>query len=750
MAVSLYQWQIQVAGDSFEQAYTFPQYILAARGYCLVGGEYVENRDLTAAFSFQNGGSCTDGVRLVSPDSSKYDTILYDTPNTNELPDDIALPGTMLLNDVESGHSLARVQNGFDTNQITDWFDCENPTPGMMNVIYVDLAITRLSVTRKTPDSIVYVSIHNLCTLPVYNFSATVDITSRNGLLACYVLTSVTADTATSLQFTTDRLLDTDLVTAVIHCNVDNNNSNNSKTCLTWVNESPIILNEVMFSPREQESEWIELYNRSDITVPLQTITINDASGGKIQADGMLYPHQYAVVAEETSSLAYLYPDIELALTHTATHWTSLNNTTETLAVQLADQEKGLDSLQYDGSDYLYGYSIERNNPYTEEQSIWQSSQSPYHGTPTMINSTVILTYDASVQFQYFERGSNLLHHLLIRNRGIINIPQITIKIYQRDCATAEITQVGSQIVELADSLCFTLSTESSNNRPSVFWYVLCSELDQNAENDTAFSFQNEGQSALVINEIMYRPSTGHAEWLELKRNSNYMPKVRLSLVLGSDSTCVDYKGQEYVLITGSTADSIDIISSYETQDCPIYLGLPSLSNEGETLALRDNYGNHYEAFIYPITKITQSGISLERIESFTAPITDNWEACISPAGATPGKRNSVESPIVTNQSRLIITPNPFSPYKHEITTIQCQLTVPVAALEATIYDLKGRTVRVLTNQTFVSGNCTLLWNGNDKAGKRVPIGIYLLDIKAVNESRKSVYHTTVKVIVAK
>ena len=70
--------------------------------------------------------------------------------------------------------------------------------------------------------------------------------------------------------------------------------------------------------------------------------------------------------------------------------------------------------------------------------------------------------------------------------------------------------------------------------------------------------------------------------------------------------------------------------------------------------------------------------------------------------------------------------PNPFNP----VTTIS--YTLPQAALvRMTIYDLLGRQVRTLLNQTQDAGFKSVIWNATNDYGKPVSAGVYLYKIQA-------------------
>ena len=151
--VDLENWHIESAGLSFVQFFTFDSYSFSPHTYLLIGEEFVQNADITAVLDLQNGGSTTDGIRLVSSDLQYTDTVLYDSPNTNELPDDISNPGEFFAPDVSSGNSLARKHDGEDTgNCENDFFECIESTPGNENFYPIDLAVFYLIITQNQDD----------------------------------------------------------------------------------------------------------------------------------------------------------------------------------------------------------------------------------------------------------------------------------------------------------------------------------------------------------------------------------------------------------------------------------------------------------------------------------------------------------------------------------------------------------------------------------------------------------------------
>ena len=70
--------------------------------------------------------------------------------------------------------------------------------------------------------------------------------------------------------------------------------------------------------------------------------------------------------------------------------------------------------------------------------------------------------------------------------------------------------------------------------------------------------------------------------------------------------------------------------------------------------------------------------------------------------------------------------PNPFNP----VTTLRYDLPED-GFVNITIYDMMGRQVRTLVNQTQDAGYRSVIWNATNDFGKPVSAGVYLYQIRA-------------------
>lgn len=132
-SVDISGWAIESAGASFSESWTFPSGTRIPPGGYLVFGPGAGDADEFSP-NLQNGGSATDGVRLVTGSGTVIDTLLYDSNNTNGLIDDNGSTAGPFAPDVSAGRTLARFPDCSEwTNDGDDWVESAELTPGTAN-----------------------------------------------------------------------------------------------------------------------------------------------------------------------------------------------------------------------------------------------------------------------------------------------------------------------------------------------------------------------------------------------------------------------------------------------------------------------------------------------------------------------------------------------------------------------------------------------------------------------------------------
>jgi hypothetical protein len=106
----------------------------------------------------------------------------------------------------------------------------------------------------------------------------------------------------------------------------------------------------------------------------------------------------------------------------------------------------------------------------------------------------------------------------------------------------------------------------------------------------------------------------------------------------------------------------------------------------------------------------------------------DTWQFM----NPTPGMANTVELSLNNNivmPDQYILHqsyPNPFNP----VTTLRYDLPEN-SFVNITIYDMLGKEIKTLINQTQDAGYRSVIWNATNNYGKPVSAGIYLYQIQA-------------------
>ncbi len=159
------------------------------------------------------------------------------------------------------------------------------------------------------------------------------------------------------------------------------------------------------------------------------------------------------------------------------------------------------------------------------------------------------------------------------------------------------------------------------------------------------FPFLLKAQN-LIVNEFVFAPNGGEAEWIELWNRSSLpvslrdwkiMDATRNIVVITNGDAVVDAGG--YILL----ASSEPIADRWRQLPCPVIVvsGFPALNNSGDEIVLCDPSNAVVDSIRYESSWNPKRSASVERRRPTIPFIHGNFGPALTPDDGTPGRRNS-------------------------------------------------------------------------------------------------------------
>ncbi len=427
--------------------------------------------------------------------------------------------------------------------------------------------------------------------------------------------------------------------------------------------EGEVAINEFMYDPAEDYSEFVELYNHTDKTFNLQNWTFNDNSGNRrvITFDNYaLSPGQFVLLAPD-STIVENFPGTPLVR---VSGFPALNNSTDDLV--LRDVEGALiDSLTYSnlwGGDEV---SLERRSVTVSGifQANWGDSPSPELGTPGQQNA---IEPDTEAPF---------VESILITNAEtvILNFSEAIVESFALDPENYNITptQIASEIELNRDSVTITLAQPLSDGEKLTIEVLSQRDIFGNInESDSVevvyFEITPALKSEVVINEILYRREDElSSEFVELfnPTDKNFDLSGWELIDAGNNDAEIPagifLPAGEYLVLT----DREDFAN---TLNNAVYLSdFPSLNDSGDEVIIRNEEGITIDSLFYQSDWGGDSpGVSLERKDPERASNdASNWATSTAQAGFSAGVQSSVFEEDVTPPEIIFASENDTSTF---------------------------------------------------------------------------------------
>lgn len=528
-----------------------------------------------------------------------------------------------------------------------------------------------------------------------------------------------------------------------------------------------VVINEIFADPSPvvglPDAEFIELFNRTDFEIDLNGWTFSDPTNTATIENTSIPANGYLIVCKSTEVELWepFGPAVGVA------NFPSLNNASD--VISLADAfGNTIDVVSYSSNWYgdldksEGGYTLElRDADYPcQGAATWIASENASGGTPGQINSVIGLELDNSppdllnaiatnsqLVTLYFSESINastdLNDYSINPSLGINNLSIETDKI----------------IINLSDPIANgTIYTIEVSNLSD------CSNNPIGMFNSAQFALGEAGTTGdVVINEILFNPATGGADYVELYNRSDkiidlsewFIGHQNSETAIGfiSDSVRISQQAytlfpDDYVVLTKDPQWVIETYGGCETLNPTkfIEVELPSY-NDGDGMVgiIRNNDQNevldqmsylddwHFELLD------DVDGVSLERIDpDGNSNVFSNWHsASASSCNGTPSYKNSQfygSNPL--GEATIGVEPATFSPdgdANNDFALIQYQFPEPGYSVNITIFDDNGRKIRRLARTEILGQSGQYKWDGADDNGDKAPIGIYIIYIEAFN-----------------
>ena len=538
---------------------------------------------------------------------------------------------------------------------------------------------------------------------------------------------------------------------------------------------SKVIINEVLANEPSSETklEWVELFNLDSSAVDLGGWTFISKQDTTVFPSGTLIPGEnYLILARK---LVSIFPDTESFEYHWGNGsgvWgdcpeedfpaieVKLSLTNSAGTVTLIDPEKNSSSFSWN-KDPGDGISWEKIFPQGNDSlSNWGFCIFSKGNTPGKVNSLnpvpndlSISSADLSIEPQSPEENQTFVVKVKVTNSGNSTSEENRLYFFcdydfdgrlEEDESLSSPLNIPPLILNQETTFVKELSLSKGNYR----LYAQTGEDDKDYNNQAYINLRiGSILPDVIINEFLCSPNDNQPEWVELYNRTdtlinlkNYLfgDSVAQSLITNED---LNLHAHDYLVLTENYSL---FLSSYPEANCNIIepASWHILNNSGDRIILKDSLGFVMDEVSYnsgvDIKGVSQERISPERKSSDP----DNWWRSVDSKGSTPCKINSIQDSPSSDEVKVEIKPDPFSPDGdgfEDQTSIK--YTIPFRSeLTLKIYDVKGRLVKTLMDkEPQISGE--IFWEGEDDQGKKVRVGIYILYLEVSgpkNLSKKS------------
>lgn len=524
------------------------------------------------------------------------------------------------------------------------------------------------------------------------------------------------------------------------------------------VNPKDIKITEIMADPSPSvglpETEFIELYNRSNNPVHLLGWTLSNGRRSATLTDSYLLPkHWLTIVPAQFSG------SLGVSEVLRVNSFPALSNDGDDVILK---DSRGLtiDSLHFDLSWYHSSLQqdggwcleiVDVNNDCGEANN-WAASSDYSGGTPGRVSSVAAENPDLTppALISAFPASDSTL---------ILGFSETMARLTASDLfGTVEVVPTGVQI-ELSEARFINNTLTQLEVRTSLHMpggVTMRLHIDgvhdcagnayvSNSSIEPQFGLPEPADSLdLVINEVLFNPRSTGVDFVEVYNTSNRFIDLQGMSLANMAEVPFDLHpiaGDHLLLPPHSfiafTPEPLLVRNEYPESSLQNMwaMSLPSLPDDAGSIALVAGNGKVLDAFHYDRAYhspfiASEQGVSLERI-SADAPTEDaaNWRSGAGYTGfATPGYRNANEAGSSGATTAVYVSPDVIVPHgTPDFARIDYHLDRGGYLSNIKVLDTEGRLIKTLAQNESLATEGFFRWDGDRDDGGYARMGYYIV-----------------------
>ncbi len=499
------------------------------------------------------------------------------------------------------------------------------------------------------------------------------------------------------------------------------------------------------------EAEFVELYNRSDVTVNLNGWRFADAVSSATLPAYSLLPHHYVILAPASAAAAFQSFGDVIGLSGFPT----LNNSGDQLKLfdfynNLIDEVNYTDAWYRDEDKRNGGWTLELidTDNICAEDDNWAASEHPSGGTPGRQNSIKASKPDLTGPrlLSAFPETANRL--LLKFDEKLDNALPDAGRFILMPAIGINTVTFGATLRELVLELAANLQPGTEYTLSISDVYDCSGNLIQENFRTVQFGFPEPAVSGdVVINELLFNPRPFGVDFIEVYNRSDKFINLK-NWRIGNYGTS-GFTNPELITadnlllpprsIMAFTTDPITLRAHYPNALNGNLLKVSKLpafpDSEGSASIITDNNEVSdyffYDRNYHSVFLRDKEGVSLERINSETETNNpNNWKSAASTVGfATPGLPNSNTTVPGATSGNVYVQPEIFLPLwgYPDFTEIRYNFESGGKVANIKILDQQGREIKVIANNELLGTEGFFRWDGDRQDGTKARPGYYLV-----------------------